>query len=792
MTIYDGSFGYMIQGVSQQPARVQPEGHVKQQINMLSDPERGLISRPGSVVGSTGIMPTCAFGSQYNHVIVGSTPYLIAVEPAGRVRAFTYPTMSEVVVAGHSGFTGYTAGGTYSAFAIGNTVYLLNQDKTVLGSTVVNSTDLYSTWGYVFCLGGMLSRTYKLNIRYSDGTVATGTYTTPDDPSGGDQNKTSGGWIIEQLHDSIIAHANYKAGVTTIQRARDHLSIIITDGVYDLTTEDGEGNTTLRCGRASAEVMENVPQFAPVGAIVRVYGDKGTKADDVWLRFESTVGVTTVGNGMGRPGRWVETVDPNNGYAIDASTMPHILTFSAGSFTLTEGNWLGRRVGAPISNPIPGFINRKITDIGEVANRVYMIAGKTFNASQTRTANNNGHNDFFRKTASEWLATDPISVQESGGGSGDLLYGILYDKNLVIAAEKGQFFISGTEALTPQTVAMPKTSTYNTEKSVKPIVVENYLLYPFSRADFAGVNEVRPTTSVLDTYIDETTKVVTKYIPGKIKQITASSAGRIVVCRNTQNPSRLYVYQYLWSGNEKKQNAWHTWQFGFNIDFIQFVDNRLYFLYRNPNNDGRPMMAYIDVDRPTFGIHPSPYLLDLQQEIGTLGNSALVKRGDYIFVASTDTENNYAGGQISPVSYEFSGTSGTFEAGYDLFGSVYGVPYVSSVTVNDPKVVDWRGRAKTNVDVLIEKYVADYYESGPMAAYVKSSYVSPVEQLVWSNDSLPLVDDPENVDLLSDGKFDVPWGYDPKFADMVLKSATHIPISITEVRWYGEYFENRV
>lgn len=795
MTLYDGSFGYLIQGVSQQPARVQPEGHVKEQINMWSDPEKGLISRPGTFMLQS-MFPTCNEDSQFLHVLLGSTPYVLAIEPAGRVRAFEYPDFNEVTVTGHSSFTDYTAGGDYAAQAVGDTIYLLNRSKTVTGAAVVNTTDIYSEWAYVFCLGGMLSRTYKLNIRYSDGTTATGTYTTPDDPSGGDQNKTSGGWIVEQLRTSIEAHVNFKAAITTISLAKDHLSVIVSDGsTYDITCEDGEGNTSLRCGRASAEVMENVPKYAPVGAIIRVYGDKGTKADDIWMRFESTVGVTTVGAGFGRPGRWVEVVDPKNGYAIDAASMPHVLTFS-GSFTLARGTWQPRRCGNNTTNPRPGFIGNKITDLGEVSGRVFFIAGKTFSASQTRTTTNVGHNDFFRKTASEWLATDPIGIQESGGGSGDLLYGIPYDKNLVIAAEGGQFFINGQEAITPQTIAMPKTSAYTTDPAVKPLVVENYLLYPFRRQDHAGVNEVRPTSSVLDTYIDEVTKVVTKYIPGRITDMTVSTTGKVVVCRNSRNPKRLYVYQYLWTGNEKKQNAWHTWTFPFDILFAQFIGNRLYLIV-NPNNlvANSPAMIYMDLDKPAYGLTEHQYMLDMQKECGVSTTGLSVSRNDIVFVATQTTDDVIAHQEI-PVTYSGDGSpSYTATSTIDLFGSMYGVPFTTEVTLHMPKVVDWRGRTKTNVDILINKYVIDYDDSGQFKAYVSSPIESNgASTLILDGSSIPLYGDAgiDEDQVVFTGKLDVPWGYDPKYSDCTIKNASVIPINITEIRWYGEYFENMV
>lgn len=796
MTLYDGSFGYLIQGVSQQPSRVQPEGHVREQLNMWSDPEKGLISRPGTVKVQS-VPSTCDDDSQFMHVTLGSTPYVVAVQPNGRVRVFQYPDMEEVVVTGHSSFTDYTSGGDYTAVAIGTTIYLLNRSKTVTGAAVVNTTDIYEEWAYVFCLGGMLSRTYTLNIRYSDGTTATGSYTTPDDPSGGDQNKTSGGWIVEQLEASIKAHPNYKTGITTIARSKGHLSIRVSDGsVYDVTCEDGEGNTSLRCGRASAEVMENVPKYAPVGAIIRVYGDKGTKADDIWLRFESTVGVTTVGSGFGRPGRWVEVVDPNNGYALDVGTMPHILTLS-GSFTLARGTWQPRRCGNNTTNPRPGFVGNKISDMGEVSGRVFLLAGKTFTTSQTRTPTNAGHNDFFRKTASEWLATDPIGVQESGGGSGDLLYGVPYDKHLVVAAQNGQFFINGQEAITPQTIAMPKTSAYTTDPAVKPLVVENYLLYPFRRQDHAGINEVRPTSSVLDTYIDEITKVVTKYIPERITQMTVSTTGKAVVCRNSQNKKRLYVHQYLWSGNEKKQNAWHTWVFPFDILFVQFIGNRLYLIVKDHKiTSDTPSMIYMDLDNPAYGMSNYPYLLDAQKEVGTLttGFSGLY-RDDYTFIA-TNTADDAVKHQPIDVTYTAGGSSYSVDSGtVSLFGSVYGVQFTSEFTLSDPKIVDWRGRTKTNVDVMVYKYVIDYDESGQFMAYVRSALTADgASTLVLDGTWVSMSGDAGVADdeVRFSGKLDVPWGYDPKYSLCTFKSASVIPIKVTEVRWYGEYFENMV
>lgn len=775
-----GTLGFMLQGVSQQPERVQPEGHVFESINRLPDVNLGNTSRPGTQ--HVALYGDIAGGSSITTVNLDGRLFNVIVSPAGEVKVRDEFGTAWGVIDG-AAFPSYHSGDMF-AYSLQGKIYILNRNRIVTGSVAAYSG--LTAWGYAYSLGGNFSREYTLRIEYADNTVAVGTYEVPDGTTAGDAEKASASYIINQLKIALEAHANFKPS-TTITRKREYLSILDSATTFDVLAEDGDDNQLLRAGVSKARTFADVPKFAPEGAVILVTGEIGSTLDDVWLRFD-VAGVSTVGNGFGAAGVWRETVKPADNWMPDKSTMPHILTpdYTNVLFTLTRGDWEGRRVGDAKTAPLPSFVGKRISDMGEFAQRLWFISGSAWVASRTKIPN-----DFFRETAQQELATDPIDISASGEEDSKLLYGTAYDRSLVICSETAQFFVEGGLAITPQNAAIPRTTKFEMSVKARPVLSGDLLMFPYKNRRFSGINEMRPSSNILDNYIENISKVAPRYIDGEVVQLASSGNSRFVVVRTDGTARTLWVYNFLWDNQQKLQSAWHKWTFRENIIHVYVAAGEVHILTRNGTSVRHSKAS---MDKPDELNLPYHATLDFKREIAVDGSHTYrLDRDDYVFFTSVDGGDYLQGRKVTPIAkIQAVGdhTDYVFAEGHPTF-MLTGVPVNTEIVPIKPIFKDWRGNVQPGMTTIPNKFVVDYVDSGPFDAYVQGQYIPDGEAFVLSNEVVPLEDTPQDDfgTTIFSGSFDIPWGYDANTARLILRTKTVQPVTYSEVRWHGQVYD---
>ena len=70
-------------------------------------------------------------------------------------------------------------------------------------------------------------------------------------------------------------------------------------------------------------------------------------------------------------------------YKFDLNTMPFVLTYDDGDFSLNKGAWVERKVGTLVSNPDPTFVGNKIKDVSSFQGRLVFVAGSNVITSKT-------------------------------------------------------------------------------------------------------------------------------------------------------------------------------------------------------------------------------------------------------------------------------------------------------------------------------------------------------------------------------------------------------------------------
>lgn len=773
-----GTLGYMLQGVSQQPERVQPDGHVREQVNWLPDPNIGLTTRPGSVREHE--YPLVPSGSSFETVRIGDKDYLVACSD-GEVNLYDYEG-TIITIADPDDLSGYISN-NMAVYATDDEIILVNKDVVVQRDPTLEEANVIRDWGYAYHLGGQFARTYRLTLTYADGDVAVGEYTTPDGSSSGDAEASSANNIMQQIRDSLMAHANFKSS-TEVTRAEELLEILDDTTKFSLSASDGAQNAVMRAGVGEAKTFADVPRLGVEGAIIRVVGDTGSTVDDVWLRFDAD-GVTTLGDGLGLKGTWRETADPDDRLEFDLDTMPHVLTVENGTATLSYGDWVGRRTGNNDTSPVPSFVGQKINDVGEFSNRLWFLAGAFFITSRT-----NERLDFFRASAIQVIDTDPVDIRSTGEEKAGLLYGAAYDRDLLLFSSTGQFSIAGGAAFSPGNASMVRSTNFEMSSTVRPVVAGSTVLLPYSMQLFSGMNELKPSLELDSNAVEDLSKVTKKYIRGNVTDLAASGNAGIAMCLTDDDPRVVYVYNFLWEENRKVQSAWHKWEFSKDVSSIHIRDG-VFFLWFSDN--AQVYLCSMRPDKPEDADLYYHASMDLKRAVLLDENKVQLDAENYEFIANSSNADYAIGITVSPSEIVDLG-SGLWEYTFPSFvpsNLLAGIRFAGTLKPNRPIYQDWRGNKVPQARVVVGKYVVDYLNSGGIDAVMESIYRG--SDTVASNNQFPTDDDPTTDfgQALASGSFDIPWGDDNFNSSLVLQTSSLQPVTIVEARWWGQLFRGK-
>ena len=277
---------------------------------------------------------------------------------------------------------------------------------------------------------------------------------------------------------------------------------------------------------------------------------------------------------------WKETVDPALANAFDDTTMPHKLVREAnGTWTLSTVSWSGRQVGDLVSVPNPQFVGRKMSDAFFFRNRLGFLADENVFFSQS--------GDFFNlwpDKAAEVLDTDSIDVAASTTKVTLLRWAVPFRKALFLSADRAQFELSTTGALTPSSAVVDLATNYSTDNLCKPVALGDELYFAGKSGGNSVIYEYFVEDDTLTNVAIDITKHAEGYVPADVTMMAGDpTTGRLFCYTNKAAASgdydELYVYTVYFDGTTKAQSAWTKWNL--NCDSIKgmgVIDGFLYIL----------------------------------------------------------------------------------------------------------------------------------------------------------------------------------------------------------------------
>ena len=340
---------------------------------------------------------------------------------------------------------------------------------------------------------------------------------------------------------------------------------------FDISAKDGLADQGLGLVYKEVSNITDLPAKAFNGFRVKVKGDTELVQDDYYVKFVTKEDKEVLWH-YGE-GTWIEDVGYGVKTELNATTMPLQLVPDAtfNNWTLDVTDWSDRLVGDDETNPAPTFVGNKINDMFFFKNRLGVLTDDSVVFSEADEFFN-----FWRATVLQLLDSSRIDVGVSHTRVAILKHAVPFQEKLLLFSENTQFVLRGTDLLTPKTVSITPATEYNSTPEIRPIVLNNYVYFPFKRNGYAGVTEyyVDNDTNIFDAA--EVTAQVPTYIQSDVIAMAGTAVENVLALVNNQNRKEIFVYKYFWQGKEKIQSAWQKFTLSRDVIGLDFIESNLH------------------------------------------------------------------------------------------------------------------------------------------------------------------------------------------------------------------------
>ena len=568
---------------------------------------------------------------------------------------------------------------------------------------------------------------------------------------------------------------------------------ISTDGNanYTVLTADGSGNTGMYSIRDEISDFTKLPYHASTDSIIKVTGEDGDTLSDYYVKFETD-------------GVWKETIGQGVSLGLNNSTLPHaLINNNDGTFTFQEIDWDDRNAGDGITNSNPSFVGNKINNLLFYKNRLGMLSRDNLILSE-----NAGFFNFFSKTVTQVLDTDPIDIAASGSEVNTLFDSVAFNESLLLFSEKAQYKLGSVgETISPTSAVLNEVSAFEFDANVKPVSAGKYAYFAQARNNNTAIREYYADDDTLTNDGLDITVSVQNLIPSNAYQLISNTTEDTLITlasdtADTQtapyttgtnitstNGGTMFIYKYFFDKGEKVQTAWSKWTFDNakilgGMSFESFVyllvvegtDTKLVKIdLRNLRDSTIGFNIYLDLRKNVTGTY------DANTDLTTFTSPYGAKTG--LIAVDGVNGNNYAVTNTSGSTYTIEGNHTNL---------IIGIPYESKYTMSPQYVRENSGRglvAITSGRYQIRNISLNYETSGYFQVEVtpngRSTSYSFMNGYVIGTATSKV-----GVPAISSGTIKVPVSCRNTDFTLDIKSSSHLPMYIASAEVEG-YYHNR-
>jgi len=621
MTKVSGSYESVVRGVSEQNAQSRRSGQHEAQVNMISDPVRGLARRHGSImqdelqvyVGSPNdflaqteksrVIPFFVADTEYDAIVRTSSASGSAAKST-LIQCFNKASRQFIPVSITAGaLTGQLISGGVSASAnVGRFLYIAGNSivpamtETPKWADAANKSKLA---GWV--RSGAYARIFEVTLVRANGTRVTGSYTTKSssypellDTSGisigsgdpaamnayqkaindatNDYNSRATAWIGEAAQDITPANIAQKLvdslianGATPLEVRREDSYVVATSGYVEIEMTDNGDDSLVRSVGNVISNLDLVSSRHFVGKVLKVEPEKNA-GDPVYLeafaKDENSTG-------------WAEVVwREAAGYQMAPTAVFAFATVHNGTLHITNSaaelagiigsdvpSFEPNKVGDGGSAPKPEFFGKRIDYMGVFQDRLIIGSGSTLMLSRS-----GDYLNWFRKSVLTINDDDPWEGYALGAEDDTIKHSALYDRSLLLYGERFQYIINGRQTLTPTSANIAIASSYSDAIDAAPKPAGNFVFYAKYSGrpgkEVSSLHQVQPgvVADVSDSY--PASQALDTYLQGIPVEILTMQAPNMVLLRTSKDRLKVFTYSYIDNPNtsERLFDSWSHWQ----------------------------------------------------------------------------------------------------------------------------------------------------------------------------------------------------------------------------------------
>ena len=533
-----GSYESVVGGVSEQVPQNRRSGQHFAQVNMVSDPVRGLARRHGSVLQHEIAQP--AIPANWDHHVADTANHRVfqffvdgveydfivrsAAAPGGLVRegfswAFNKDARQFINVVYNTPDTSLDAlcSGGVSAFVnLGRYIYMA-------GHTLLPSYNRQTPWAdaanqtkmLAWIRVGAYSREFKVILTKPDGSTVTGKYKTVSASYPGTLDTSDiilvtgtdgeGNAILNENYQKEINDRTneYQSAVTqwigtaaaditpeniAAKIAEDLVSqgvtatslngnVLVEDADFiEISRDDGgDGSAMIAVGN-TIDNVDLVSTYHWAGKVIKVQAeDDNTNA--VYLRATAKDGVST---------GWTEVIWRETAGVLTAPQTVFIMGTVVGStlYLASSAAALSALVGFAVPDYKPSKVGDDLSSpLPELFGRKISYLG----VFQDRLVIGSGSTLLFSRPGDylNWFRKTVLSVQDDDPWEGFALgteddtisWSVNYDRNLMLYGERFQYIVSGRQVFTPKTASIMSGSAYEEAVDAAPQASGNFVFY---------------------------------------------------------------------------------------------------------------------------------------------------------------------------------------------------------------------------------------------------------------------------------------------------------------------------
>lgn len=830
-----GSYASVVLGVSEQVAQDRRPGQHTEQVNMISDPVRGLSRRWGTTWVDEkllGALDYNAFAADHATMreysfTFNSVEYTLLYhdrptgagqnqfmylfnKTTGKFRPITWQSGSGLL-------TTLINGGVSAVCNVGAYLYIAGNGIIPTKVDTLPWADANNQrYAAVWIRGGGYSRTYTIKLYRTNGTTVTASYTslassypntlnTSDiafsDPEYqkkindrvNDYNSQVTKWIGQAAAsitpENIAAQLAASLNSQSVSAAAIGGTVVIDHpGIVDVSTDDSaDGSTMIAVGNEVSSV-DKLSTLHLVGKIVRVRPKGAQQKEAYYMRaYAKNNGATGWQEVIWReaPGA-VQTPASMWAFGYISNDQLYVAENPAGLNAIApipgavHPPFKANEVGDGASCPVPNFYGKVVTLLTVFQDRLIVGSGGTVNASRP-----GDYLNFFRHSVLNVQDDDPVEMYAYGAEGDILRSSVIFDRNLILFADQKQYAISGSSVLTPRTPNISVMSSHEDATQVDPVSSGNLVFYAKQREGRTSMHQLQVGQLQTSPESYEVTQQLDTYLKGKPAQIVALTSPNTICLRVENTGSDVYVYNYIDTpaGQERLFDSWSTWRYhtalGTVCGMSPYKGELYVFTLRRAAGQ-----LYLVADKQSLSteLAPRPYMDSMRPYVGRTGWHAAYTPTSDLSVALGNTHYSFLFGDSLNNAARFFGQIPDGQA-----SAWVGAVADAWVTPTNPFMRDQNGKALVDGRLTLTQVTLTLATTGGVTVRVKT----PNSDKVWTDFISRVMGAKDNIigkQPLYTGNLVAGIGAEVRECDYSLSAQTWQPLTLTAIGWTGQIF----